>query len=179
MMVPLHQHQFSGQVASLPLIHLEVEIAKRPAADTFNRLGGLFISATDDLQDLRAWGMVGGEDLADADIRCVEGILLPEAASSLPLHNQGVFAFLAEVYSGKQVQQSAVVHVSVGNQCGFPAGVKPWNQSAEQGERFLPVAGVACVHKEIHALMLQNTDVAAAGGLDEGDMEIIPPWGTL
>ena len=61
----------------------------------------------------------------------------------------------------------------MGDKGGLSAVIKARNQGAQQGQHLLAIAGIAGIHKEVHPLVPQDTDITAAGRFNEGDMEII------
>ena len=172
--LPLHQDQFTGQVAALALQDLEAKRTERPFAKHFQGLGLGRRYSADHPKRLRRSGAVGGQRLTNADVGSVERVPLPETALAGPLHEQGVPALPAEVHRVEQVQQSAVIYVRMGDKGGSGGRVEVRQQAAEQDQHLLPVAGVARVDEQVLPLMPEDAGVAAAGRLDEEQVEILP-----
>ena len=103
----------------------------------------------------------------------MERIALPEATPAGPLHEEGIPALAAEIHRAEQIQQTAVVHVRMGDEGEPGRGVEVRQQTAEQGQHLLPVAGVARVNEQVLPLMPEDAGVAAAGRLNEKQTEIL------
>ena len=169
-------------MASLTLQDLKAQRSERPFPKLFQRPGLGRRYPADHLQRLRCGGAVGGQGLADADIGRVERVALPEAAPAGPLHEQGIPALPAEIHRIEQIQQSAVIYIRVSDEGGPGGGIEIRKQLAEQGQHLLPVAGVARVNEQVLPPMPEDAGIAAAGRLNEKQVEILPevmfryPW---
>ena len=75
-----------------------------------------------------------------------------------------------------------MIYIRVGDEGGPGGGIKVRKQLAEQGQHLLPVAGVARVNEQVLPSMPEDAGIAAAGRLNEEQVEILPevmfryPW---
>ena len=163
----VNQDDLSRQMPALPFVNLKMQIAEIEHADLTER-NLLLPAVSPQREDLFRLGRaIACQRLADVDIGPVQGVPLPEAVLPLILRFQAVRAFPAGQHPVEQRQQTAVIHIRVGDEHRLFHGVIVRQEAAEDGFHLLPIAGVARVDHQRPVAMSQDGRVATAGRLDQ------------
>ena len=104
----------------------------------------------------------------------MQGILLAKAFLTRMLPLEIGIAFMAQIGFVKEIEQTAMIGIRMGEKHRFRAGIKIRNLLSQTAEQFVTIAGVAGINAEQMGAGVQNAQIAAAGRFDERDGEIVP-----
>ena len=159
----IHIDRLSPDMAAVPLVDLKMQVGKVQRADMGQ--GFPVQLPPDNLHPVQLRRRIARDNLTEAAIRRVEGVLLPVIGFPLPLQHEIPIAVLTEQHPVRNGQQARMVDIAMGQRHGLFPGGKAGNHTLQNGLQFRQKAPESAVDAQQLLAVVQQIRIAAAGRL--------------